>query len=310
MSSASGIYSYSVFGLNVASEIHLPELVACLLTGEPSDRADVTITRGEVPARLDQPNLELPWLSIGKDAFLMSLPNNVRFLVENGSRITVEVPLGIPTSSFSVYILCSAFGAVFHQRGILALHAGVVKVGDRCALFCGESKAGKSTLTRGLVDRGYAMQGDDLGVIRFAKDGSPLVYPAYPQMKLWADALEHFGEATDTRERILPELDKYAIPMVQSFNDTPLPIGKIYIISAGSDAEVELKPIRGIEKLGNLIDHTYRIEFLRAMEQEKTFFPVVKELVPHIRMDRLLRPRGMEHMNAVLDMLEQDFSQW
>lgn len=310
MNPQSNLCRYSVFGLNVVSEIVLSGLVGNSSNGSSSDWADVTIVRGEVPARLENPNLELPWLSIGKDAFLMSLPNGVRFLVENGSKITVDVPREISDSDFSVYLLCSGVGALLHQRGILALHAGVVKVGDRCALFCGRTKAGKSTLVRGLVDRGYSMQGDDLGVFRFGRDGLPLVYPAYPQMKLWADALESFGETSLPYERVLPELDKYAVPMAQSFNNTPLPVGKIYIISAESDTSVGLEPVKGIHKLKNFIDHTYKIEILQALEQERPYFEAVKEVVKDIRMDRLFRPRGMEHMDAVLDVLEEDFSHW
>src|SRR5258708_39789946 len=83
-------------------------------------------------------------------------------------------------------------GAIFHQRGLLPLHANAIEVGGQAVAFVGPSGAGKSTLAAYFRDRGYRVLCDDVWVVSFGSDGEPLAWPGVPRVKLWGDALAAF----------------------------------------------------------------------------------------------------------------------
>jgi len=300
---------YCAFGLNIDSEIQLSELIVPT-KGFEDEEIDVSITLGKVPDYIQDVNVSTPYVQISKNQFILRIPDKLCLLVENGCRIIVEPLVGCSTKEASVYVLCSAFGALFHQRGIIALHASVLKVGDFCAVFCGESGAGKSTLARSLIERGYELQGDDLGVIHFHKNNVPYVYPAYPQMKLWNESLEVLGHTSEGLSKVMPDMDKYRVPADGFFHKKPLKLGKVYMLSYDENTSVELSHVTGFKKFNLLMENIYRIEFAHAMERTSQVFDNLKDISPFLKMSELKRPKLISYMPDVLDTLEADFSVW
>ena len=88
----------------------------------------------------------------------------------------------------------SPFAALLLQRGLLPLHGCAIEVDGGAAVFVGRSGCGKSTLAGALRQRGYRVLADDICVISFSAAGEPMVLAAFPQLKLWADALKNLGE--------------------------------------------------------------------------------------------------------------------
>lgn len=298
---------YSAFGLNIVSEIALPELS---IPDGDFDMVHVEIIEGKVPPAIENANVSTPYVQASGSQFLFNLPGKGRILVEHGCRIIVEPTEECSYVELSVYLLCSAFGALFHQRGITVLHSSVVKVGDSCAVFCGESGAGKSTLARCLVERGYRLQGDDLGVIHFHEDKVPYIHPAYPQMKLWSESLDTLGHTSEGLSQVMPDMNKFRIPADNYFHKKPLKLGKVYMLSYGDDSNVMLASINGFRKFNLLMENIYRIQFAHAMGRSSQVFDNLKSISPFLNMNELKRPKSFEYMPNVLDALEADFSTW
>jgi hypothetical protein len=61
--------------------------------------------------------------------------------------------------------ICLIRRALEQSRDFCALHAGLVRRGERCLLLPGESGAGKSTLVAGLAASGFEIWGDDTAVL-------------------------------------------------------------------------------------------------------------------------------------------------
>ena len=96
-----------------------------------------------------------------------------------------------------LFLLGSVMGALLHQRGWLPLHGSAIRLPDgTAAIFMGPSGVGKSTLAAAFRRRGYAVAADDVSLIFTGADGSPLLQPAYPELKLWAEAAAKIGEDT------------------------------------------------------------------------------------------------------------------
>ena len=53
-------------------------------------------------------------------------------------------------------------------------------------------------------------------------------YPGFPRIKLWRDALDHFGLDHRTLIRVLTRADKYHLRLASDFHDQPLPLRHLY----------------------------------------------------------------------------------
>ncbi len=83
--------------------------------------------------------------------------------------------LRLATSLFFTILLME----LFKHRGLYAIHAAGLSVGDKCLLFPGTSGAGKSTLTIALLRAGLGFLGDDLVWLAFRPDGLRVL--AFPE---------------------------------------------------------------------------------------------------------------------------------
>src|SRR5579871_296631 len=153
-------HAYWLGGLKLASDFPLPALA-------PWDglevAADIAIRRGQVPPGLDQPDHVAPiFQTRGRNEYLLTLPGTGRILVRNGSEVTVDAEAGADASGISAILSGTIQAVLWHQRGVLPLHASVVAVGGRAVALCGPTASGKSALAAMLAARGCAVIADDL----------------------------------------------------------------------------------------------------------------------------------------------------
>ena len=151
-----GAVTYKAFGLTVSSSMPCPELLPG--AGEP----DVTVTYGDVPRDLAGAKGRGVCYQAAPGELLLRVDGVAQFLVRGGSEIIIDRHPAASDDDVRLFLLGSAFGALLHQRGILALHGSTVKVGDGCVVFLGRSGMGKSTLATILARRGYPCLGDDV----------------------------------------------------------------------------------------------------------------------------------------------------
>ncbi len=182
------MFSYLVSGLNVASELALPGLIALEPGG--SHAVDVAIRAGEVPMALEDAELTGVNWQIAPDRFLFEVPGVVRILLTGGREILFALEQGSSIEEAAIFISSTGFGILLHQRGRIVLHASAVRVRDSAVLFCGPSGAGKSTLAAALVDAGYDLVTDDFCGISTHADGTPWVEPDGRQLKLWQNSID------------------------------------------------------------------------------------------------------------------------
>lgn len=305
-------FHYVAYGLYIQSEIELRGLT--LYDGRSGNvEPDVSIVNGSVPESIENPVRSHPAFQAKPGVFLLKVRGIARYLVCDGKRIVVERMPGKTDGEIDVFLMCSVFGALFYQRGLLPLHAGAIRVGDKCALFAGESGAGKSTTVTAFLKRGYKLHADDLSVISPSRRDSapvPLVWPAMPQMKLWVDSLEQAGGPSSQYEKQLPGREKYLVPRVGDFNRQPLLVGKIYVLSKKSEEPVSLENVTGISKFYPLLRNTYRSQYLAALGVKEEHFNSLGQIAERIPVAYVHRPRDYSNLDEVVDFIERDFSTW
>src|SRR5438105_3551225 len=190
------MFGYAVFGLRVASEIELPELP------RGTGRADVTIRRGPTPDLIADPVIEGVLYQAAPGRLRLTVPNVATFLATDGTDVVVAAQPDATPEEVRLFLYGSVLGAILQQRGILTLHASAVTDGDRAILFAGASGRGKSTLAAAFLDLGYQLLSDDVVAIRTDPDRAAMAAPAYPEIKLWTDSLEHLQIDADGLRRV------------------------------------------------------------------------------------------------------------
>lgn len=295
-----GKYFYTVYGLQIGSELELPEL-----TPSREVNVDVTVRFGSVPEHLPMIKGSGILFEAAENDFLFKLEGVGRYRVQNGCRITIQAENRALPEDIRLILLGSCIGALLHQRGMLAIHGSAITDGTQAAIFSGPSGVGKSALAAGLLELGYSVIADDISVIcQNGKQGFRVAH-GIPHLKLWKDVLDHLNQ-DDKLAKVRPQLDKYRKPIHLAEQETPL-LSKVVILSPSNNNDYSLSEILGREKFHLLRSNTYRMQFIDKMELTQAHFHNLSLLVNSIRMYEVQRPHNplkiMEFAKYVSEMI-------
>ena len=290
--------TYTAFGLTISSCIALPELLKG--AGSP----DVRIAYGAVPEALAGAVRKGVRYEAAPGKLLLIVDGVARFLVREGKEIVVERHTDVHDDDIRLFLLGSVFGALLHQRGVLALSASAVDIGTGGVVFLGKHGVGKSTLAAAFHANGYSVLADDLCAVSFREDGVPMVIPAFPQVKLWPDALERLSLDATLLPRVRPALEKRALPLEEGFAAKPRPLTRLYVLEGSNNATLRLTPVPGIARFKTLMLLTYRSQFLEGLGVGASHFKCVASLAmrfPMIGASRSTTPPMLDELVALIE---------
>jgi hypothetical protein len=294
-------YFYTLYGLHIQSEIPCPGLLA----GPHS--AEVQVRRGLVQERLDDPR-EKGYKFQAKPGKLLINTNSIaKILISDGDRILVEPRPGAEDYEVRLLLLGWGFGGLLQQRDLLPLHGGAVNVDGRCLVYCADPQGGKSTLTAAFAQHGYPFLGDNIVALQDIA-GKLVANPGYPQIYLWADSLAQLDIEPVNLQPIRPRLEKYALDFDGIFQETPLPIGAIYILATGGGGQFELRTLSGPEKLTALADQVFGKQFTKGLGKRESQFKFLLKLAKQIKVIHARIPSPRLSPGDLVDVLLDDYS--
>lgn len=279
------IYKYKVYGLALNSELELPELIPAQ-TSDP----DVTITFGDVPEHLPVIKGSGVLYEAANNDFLFKFEGIGRFRVQQGNRITIQPETKALPEEVRLFLLGSNLGALLHQRGILAMHGSAVSNGHHTTILMGKSGTGKSSLAAGLLELGYSVIADDISVICRNKNQEFYVEKGIPHIKLWKDVLIHLNQPL-ALEKVRPQLEKYRKPVIDHEQKITA-LSKLVVLTSSNTKPFSHSEILGGNKFHALRENTYRLQFIDKLDQTKTHFQNLAQLVNSIQMFRADRPHS------------------
>jgi hypothetical protein len=298
-------YNYRIAGLLVTSAIELPGMV---LEPEPGHK-DVTIRFAGLNASgvLDG---ESPtgWRADAQ-GYVLCVRGVAAYRVTRGDLIEVDPVSGAELRDLTLFLLGSAFGALLQQRGVLAFHASAVDVAGRAMAFAGPAQTGKSTLAAFLTLRGYPLVTDDVAVVIRSGTGGSAIWPGPGRIKLWRDGIERLGWDSRRLAKVGGSRDKYHFPVgtVDAQGETaPVPLARLYVVATGDVLSTER--LEALEAIEAVSAQTYRVQFVVPMGLAEQHFRSCVEAARSVEVWRLVRPRGFEHMEEVLDAIEKDWA--
>lgn len=189
------MYFYRLCGINLASELRLPELSPVLapeLASELSSKdlsPDVEFVFGQVHPLVEPSHTIRSYQMQGDAAFLWDVKDYGRYLVTGGNRITVDPAPNASELAARAVLIGPIQSILWYQRRQVALHASAVLRQGAAICISGKSGAGKSVVTALLAERGFPVMADDLCVLG-SGDTEVRILPGYAALRLWDDVSE------------------------------------------------------------------------------------------------------------------------
>ena len=293
------MFSYVAYTLGIHSALPLPELVA------REEAADVVVRFG----RVDRP---LPKVKAGEVCFRTTAEEVTlfwedvgAFSVRGGREIIVDPLPGVEERVLRLCILGPAFGVLLRQRGRLVLHASAVDVAGGAVAFLGKTGWGKSTMAAALHARGCYVVADDVTAVS-ADEDSTVVFPAFPQLKLWPDAAVAVGDVPDMLPRLSSNLEKRARRTILGFSPGPLPLRCVYVLAFGETQRIET--LGPQEALVELVRHSYGAGLLQTVGASSHFLQCAS-IVNNVTIRRLSRPESLSALSDLAQLVEEDLAQ-
>ncbi len=290
---------YNAYNLNLLSDIELPEL------NEGHGPADVIVRFGELRCVRPDP-VEAPLGFWSGDGGMYQWWEGVgTLLVRGGNEIIVHPFPGADEGRLRLFLLGAAMGALLCQRGLFVLHASAIEVNGCAALFLGGKGFGKSTMAAYLHARGHRLLADDVVALEIAGNAADVrAIPAFPQLKLWPDAIESLGGAPEALPKLTPLYEKRHKAVDCGFSSESFPVKQIYLLARGVGVSIE--PLRPADAMTHLLANLYAARFggevFRSKEREH--FLQCAEIIKQVAVYRLGRPSDLALMPEIAEMVE------
>ena len=293
------MFSYVAYGLEIESELLLPEMAA------GSGKADVMIRRGTLEhpqPRTDSPVYCFWSTSQGMHLFWSEVGT---LLIRGGSEIVVDAVTGVEERRLRLLLLGAAMGVVLHQRGLPVFHASAVTANETAIAFLGGRGWGKSTIAAALHMRGHRVITDDVMALDLSGTNGPVAFPAFPQLKLWPDAVTALGEDPEALSALSSRFEKRERLVTSGFAERPTPLKRIYVLATGPAPEIE--PLQPQEAMTELLRNFYVGRFGKELMRpgEATYFLQCAEVARSVPVYRLKRPSSLVLLPAVAQLVRE-----
>ena len=302
------MFHYIAYGLAIASEIPLKELVAVPAPSPEAAGAGnaVSIRIGPVDrTSVDKPvGGPLLWARRGDACLFYSEVGAIH--ITAGCRIVVDLVEGADERPIRLYLLGPALAILLHQRNLLVVHASAVSVNGRVAVFAAEKGEGKSTLAAAMHARGHPLVTDDLLPVDLQNPDRLMAQPGFPQLKLMPEAAAQFGADPESLPRLHPDFDKRARAAQENFPREPLPLSRIFILESGDNDAIE--PIAPQQRFIELVRHSYLAQVLAATGESADHFRQVVALAQRVPVLRLRRRRQLAALSDAARMIEDELA--
>jgi len=294
------MHSYRAYGVGFHSVLPLPEL-------EPSkERADVEIQLGDLGET--PPDIGSKYFCCWQspDGTYLYWKDVGTFLVQGGRKVTIDPQTGVEDKRLRLILLGAVFSIVLQQRGHLVFHASALEINESAVIFVGNKGWGKSTLASMLHRRGHNFLADDVVAIDDRNDARHLVIPAFPQIKLWSDAVSSLGDDPERFPTVSSVVDKRDCRLVDGYLNHPVPLRAIYVLGSSGHPAPEIVKLGAQESLIYLIAQSYNARWGKEMFAKESALHLKRcgAIIRNIPVYRLARPRNLELLPLTAQMIE------
>ena len=329
-------FLYSLFGLQIHSNLSIPEISAVQISPPGFSAADsspqtnriVEIHLGVSPYQFEsvsraieeltyasdykdnvgEPALRI-WRVNGSQFLRLDYFDGTRFWLDReGTDVWATWPDNLTVEDTATYLLGPVLGLLLRLRGVTCLHASAVSF-DNCAVaFVGSEGAGKSTTAAALAQQGCRELSDDI-VALDEMDGSFYVHPAYPYLCLWPESVQSIYGSAEALPRFSRNYEKRCLSLGRQklqFESRSLPLKAIYVLGERRfDPAPAIESMSAQKSLLALVANTFATNVLDpAMRGEE--FAALGRLIPCIRVREVFAHTDPARLPELCRLIRED----
>lgn len=298
------MYTYQLFGLKLQTDLEFKQLVAGTDDGTPG----VTIIAGSLPKEIIQKEVDKKY-EFGEAISWLS-NKTCRLMVENGEKITYFLKEGGNPAYLRNYILGWGMSMLALQRGILAMHCSAVADERGAILICGESGAGKSTMTTAFLENGYRLMADDMAFVEAKPGEKALASPAFPYQKLCRDAALATGYNLEELIYIDEDKDKFLVPYKGYFKLDTVPVRGMLVLGVFDGDEVFTREISGVNRFRMVANNLFLRHLLGDQKYEPRTGQLCLNMAAAVPMEYIGRPMGINTASIIVEKAFKVVEQW
>ena len=255
---------YKLYGFLIEADIEFDQLILADDADKTGNTAIITVKRNAIIYDVNKglENEEQNY-KIGFD--ISYLRNSWGYyLVKNGREIFYELKDDASIIDVKPFLLGYCMAMALLQNNILAVHCSAVcepeGLDEGAILIAGESGAGKSTITRRLLEQGYRLMADDVAAVKM--EDNAFVYSAFPYQKLCRNEIKKRNFCMEELIYIGEDKDKFLVPVKDAFVRSPQKLKFMVYMVITEKTEVQVQKLKGIAQLiafkNNLFLHRLR----------------------------------------------------
>ena len=227
--------------------------------------------------------------------------------VSDGREVVVDAVPEVDPLFVSAVVTGELFSVVLRQRGMLVLHGSGVSKDGRAVGFIGDSGWGKSTLAASLVERGWQLLTDDLLVVDgLGPGGTPTAVPTHPSMRLSAEAVDRVGAADQSHGQAHTLTTKVRVDHSEAFSDQRAPLRQLFVLDPRPSDRHQATSLSARDAVDEFVRHTRGRRLLTAPSALTVHLGQCATLARHVPTAALRRQFGLDHMDALCDLVEAE----
>ncbi|WP_394729461.1 hypothetical protein [Altererythrobacter sp. GH1-8] len=208
-------------------------------------------------------NYSVRRLGRSSETLLVAFQVGVEFEVSFGARriaLTHAAP-HLPENTIRHLLIDQLVPRVIAQLGSLVVHASAVKVGNKAALFLGDTGQGKSTLAASFMMAGHELICDDALCVEWSAQ-KPVAAPVFQDLRLNSDSIESIfpnAPATTTVAHYSSKRHVAVAPDICA-DEGPFPIASIFMLAPAATGPTRVDRLVGGEACMALVQHSFLLD--------------------------------------------------
>jgi len=207
---------------------------------------------------------------------------------------------------FHQWMLCYAMTLALIRMHKIIIHcAGLLIPGtDDAVLVCGESGAGKSTISDALMNRGMLFVSDD-SVRISGENGVSLVYGSYRQRRLCEDVINREGyDRSKLSHYVEGDREKWAVNMEKGYyGDKPHKLKYLFFLSLKEGDEVSFNEVTGPGKITQIMRALYKAKAYRREGMPPNLLVEFAAIAKDVRVIMIERPIGKNTVDTIVERI-------
>ena len=299
-------YQYKIFGLQISSEIPLPELIPSISDAIP----DVSIRLDNIPKEIIDPRISGVLYQAKPGYFLLNIKGTVRYLVKKGKEIIISPEKDSLNSVIRHFLYSTPFAALLYQRGFLVLHASSFINKGQAIILAGASSSGKSSLAVALHQKGYPILSDEIVAISKDESGILWVQPGIPEVYLWDQAAKELKLKIESLMPYRDGIKKYIYRVDQDFPMASAQLKMIFSLNRDNKPHHQIRLLQGKERILALLRSTYLSRLVEGFGLAQTHLELI---IQAVRQSMIFELRFAEHqieIQIIKQVIEEEIKQW